>query len=460
MENTKTLNMTEGSITKLLVIFSLPMLIGNIFQQVYNLVDSIIVSHFIGASALGAIGATSSVTFLFFALCNGISSGGGIITSQAFGSGDESKIKRSIFNTAAVMLIMPAIVGVTAFIFSDRLLILLDTPSSIYRDSLLYTRTMCIGLIFVSVYNFVSSSLRALGDSKSPLYFLILGCTINTGLDLLFVLVFDMGVFGAGIATIISQFITAASSLIYAIATNSYFRLTKQDMKLDGQLIYRIVRLGIPLSLQFSLIAISCMELQRIVNSFGDVTVSAFSAVSRIEQMLHLPYQTLSAALATFSGQNHGAGKNERVIKGYRKSLAIMAIFTAIMLPIIQFLSAPIIRILVDEAEVVEMAARAIRISSLFYIFLGTIYVVRGVLNGLGDASFSLINGLVEVIGRFTVPVFLVGIPLLGVWGIWWSVGFVWFFSGFTAWLRYLVYKRRLGLKYPAIQVTSFRKEH
>lgn len=446
MENQKIIDMTSGSPTRLLLRFSLPMLIGNVFQQIYNLVDSVIVGQFIGKDALGAIGATSSVTFLFFALCNGISSGGGIIASQSFGNGDDRKVKSTLFNTALVMLILPTLVGTAAFFLAESILNLLETPASFMPDALAYTQTMCIGIVFVSVYNLVSSILRALGDSKSPLYFLIFSCILNAGLDLLFVLPLDMGVLGAGIATVISQFVSAAASLIYAVATNKYFRLKKEDMKLHGRLIWDIVKLGVPLSLQFSLIAISCMALQHTVNTFGETAVEAFSATSRIEQIIHQPYQTLSAALATFCGQNYGAKKNSRVIKGYHKCMGLMAVFTVIMVPLIQIFAEPIVAVFVDDDAVISMGATAMRITSLFYIALGVIYVVRGILNGLGDASFALLNGIVEVIGRFTVPGLLTAIPLFGLWGIWWSVGVVWFISGFTAWLRYLVYKKKLGI--------------
>ncbi|MBE6753644.1 MAG: MATE family efflux transporter [Ruminococcaceae bacterium] len=447
MKKNKTLDMTNGSPTKLLLTFALPMLLGNLFQQVYNLVDSIIVGQFVGKDAFASIGATSSVTFLFFALCNGIASGGGIIVSHAFGGGDDRRIKSCLFNTAAVMLILPTIVGCTAFFLAEWILTLLKTPATVLPDALLYTRTMCIGIVFVSIYNLVCSVQRALGDSKSPLYFLIFSCILNALLDLLFVVPLQMGVFGAGLATIISQFVSAAVSLIYAFKTNPYFRLSRQDMKFEGRLILDIMKLGIPLSLQFSLIAISCMALQSVVNTFGETAMAAFNATGRIEQMLHQPYQTLSAALSTFCGQNYGARKNDRVISGYRKCMLIMALFTAMMVPVIQLFAEPMIRIFIEDAEVISMGAAAMRITSIFYIALGVIYIVRGVLNGLGDASFALLNGIVEVIGRFVVPVLLITVPAIGVWGIWWSVGVVWSLSGLTAWLRYLVYKRRLGIR-------------
>ncbi len=443
----KTLNMTEGSPVRLLVMFAIPMMIGNIFQQFYNLVDSIVVGQLVGSDAFGAIGVTGSITFLFFALCNGIGSGGGIITSQYFGRGETDKVKSCIVNTAYIMLVFPIFVGIIAFILSEPLLVLLDTPPDMMGDALIYIRVMCIGLVFVSLYNFVSSMLRALGDSRTPLYFLIFACVLNTILDIIFVKYLDMAVLGAAVATLISQFVSGALCLVYAIKKNPYFQLKKEDFKFNPVVIKAAVRLGIPLSLQFSMIAISCMALQRVVNSFGDVAVSAFTATSRIEQVIHQPYQTLGAALATYSGQNYGAGKKERLVDGYRKSLVIMLIFTLVMIPLLQFFGEQITGLFVEDSDVIRMGAEAIRITSWFYIFLGVIYVVRGVLNGVGDAFFALFNGGIEVVGRFIVPVLLTMIPAVGVWGIWWSVGIVWFASGFTAWLRYIWYKkRRLGI--------------
>ena len=192
------------------------------------------------------------------------------------------------------------------------------------------------------------------------------------------------------------------------------------------------------------MIAISCMALQRVVNAFGPVAVAAFTATSRIEQLIHQPYQTLSAALATFCGQNFGAGKNDRVIKGYHKTLFMMVIFTLLMLPLIQLFGRQITNLFVDEISVINMGEKALKITSLFYIFLGLIYVVRGVLNGLGDSFFALLNGIIEVVGRFVVPIILVTIPGIGLWGIWWSVGVVWFLSGLTAWMRYKIKKNKI----------------
>ncbi len=436
-----TMNMTAGNPVKLILIFSVPLLIGNIFQQFYNLADSIIVGRFINADALAAIGVTASLTFLFFAICNGFGSGGGIIVSQSFGRGDTKEVKNCIANTGYIMICLPLAVGILAFALSRPLLRLLETPENIFEDSLVYLRLMCVGLLFVSVYNYISSMMRALGDSRTPLYFLIFTCILNALLDLLFVCVLKQGIWGAGIATLISQFVSNILCLAYAFKYNEYFKFNKEDLRLNKIILIRTVKLGVPLSLQFSLIAISCMALQRVVNAYGAVTVAAFTATSRIEQIIHQPYQTLSAALATFCGQNYGARKNDRVIDGYHKTFWMMVIFTAVMVPVIQLFARQIAGLFVEEADVIEMSAEAMRITSYFYICLGIIYVVRGILNGLGDAFFALLNGIIEVIGRFFVPVIMTAIPAVGLWGIWWSVGIVWLLSGLTAWLRY-IYKK------------------
>ena len=352
--------MTEGNPVRLLLAFSVPMLIGNIFQQLYNLVDSVIVGQFIGAQALAAIGATGSITFFFFALCNGIGAGGGIVTSHFFGEGSTEKVKNCIANTAYIMLVIPTTIGVIAFFAAGPILHLLNTPESIISDSKMYMQIMCVCIVMISVYNFASSMLRALGDSKTPLYFLIFSCLLNGVLDVIFVYNLKLGVWGAGVATLISNMVCGALCLLFAFKTNPYFKLTRADWRVNPVILGRCIRLGVPLSLQFSLIAISCMALQRVVNSFGPVAVAAFTATSRVEQLIHQPYGTLGTALSTYCGQNYGAKKRDRIFEGYRKSFMMMAIFTAVMIPLIQIFGSPITRLFVKEPEVIEMGAPGI----------------------------------------------------------------------------------------------------
>lgn len=446
MMKSKTLNMTQGNPTKLLIIFAVPMLIGNIFQQMYNLVDSVIVGKFVGADALAAIGATNSVSFLFFSLCNGIGSGGGIVTAQQFGTGHEENTKKSIINAGYIMLIGSLVMGVVAFVASQAVLHFMETPEEIMQDAVLYMQMQCVGLPLIAVYNHSSSMLRALGDSRTPLYFLIFASILNVGLDLWFVCGFEMGVFGAALATIIAQFVAGIGCLIYAVKFNSYFHFEKRHFKPEKSLIWGAVRMGVPLSLQFSLVAISCMGLQRVVNSFGAVVIAAFTAVSRVEQLLHQPYGTLSAALSTYSGQNLGANRIDRIKLGFQKSMIMMAIFSFVMLPVMQFGGEAIISLFVNDAEVIYFGALAMKITSWFYFFLGTINIIRGVLNGIGDAAFALINGVVEVVVRVTLPIALTGTAVLGVLGIWWAAGLTWMISAFFCWLRYVSWKRKLKI--------------
>ena len=440
----RTMNMTEGNPTGLLIRFAIPMLIGNIFQQLYNLVDSVIVGRFVGSAALASVGATSSVVFLFFALCNGIGNGGGIITAQFFGTGDGSRVRSCIANTAYLMGTISVVIGLLALLLSKPLLGLLGTPADILPNSLRYLRIQCVGIIFIALYNYSASMLRALGDSRTPLYFLIFSCLLNAVLDYLFVVGIRMGVFGAALATVIAQFVSGSACLVFALRTNPYFRLDREHFRPDHEIIWKALRLGVPISLQFALIAISTMALQRVVNGFGSVAVAAFTATSRIEQIIHQPYQTLGMSLSTYCGQNYGAKKNDRVIRGLKSGTVLMLLFSLMMLPVMQFFGDAVTGIFVKEADVIRMGATALRITSWFYVFLGVIYVVRGVLNGIGDSFFAMMNGVVEVICRLTIPFFLTSLPLFGVWGIWWSVGITWFFSGLTAYLRYLQYRGKV----------------
>ena len=436
----RTTDMTVGDPVKHILLFALPALVGNVFQQVYNIADSIIVGRYVGPDALAAVGSSASITFLFFALCNGIGSGGGIIVSQFYGAGDDNMTKNCIVNTGFIMLLVPVLFGVTGYLTTPWLLRVLSTPEDIFADAAMYVRYMCIGLLFVSLYNYLASMLRALGDSRTPLYFLILSTILNVVLDIVLVYNFKMGIKGAAIATIIAQFIATVTCGVYACKTNPYFKLKKEDFKLSAQMSYKVIRLGVPMSLQFALISVSAMAVQKVVNAYGTVVIAAFTATNRIEQLIHQPYTTLGASLATFCGQNYGAKKYDRVYMGYKKGLLIMIVLTSVMFITMQLFGGAITSLFVTDETVISLGAMGLRITSWFYPALGLIYVVRGVLTGVGDAFFALFNGIVEVIGRFTLPILMTAYMGMGKTGIWASAGVVWVLSGVTAWYRYLTY--------------------
>lgn len=430
-------DMTEGKPAGLLLSFMLPMVVGNVFQQLYNMVDSMIVGKYVGADALAAVGATGSLNFLIFSLCGGMASGIGIIISQYFGASNEAGVKRAITNAVYIMLVSAGMMGLFGFFFARPLLAFLHTPENILDDATLYMQIMCVGVFAVALYNCIASILRAVGDSKTPLYFLIVASLLNIVLDLFFVRVVELGVAGAGIATIISQLLSGVGSLVFALAKNPFFRIEKEHRRADREIIWQCVRMGVPLAFQSSLIAVSCVALQSVVNTFGSVVVAAFTATSRIEQLVQQPYNSLGMAMSTYTGQNIGAGKIDRVRLGYRKGCLIMAVFSFMMMPLAQFGGEFIMKLFVNEAEVITMGSEALRITSWFYLFLGSIYVTRGMLNGAGDAGFAFVNGLVEMAGRICLAKPLTMIPAIGVWGVWLATALTWFITGIVSILRY-----------------------
>ena len=433
-------DMTKGNPTRLLLSFTMPMLVGNLFQQLYNIVDSIIVGQFVGADALAAVGATGSVNFLIFSLCFGMAAGVGIVISQYFGAKDEEYVKRAIVNAMYLLLASAAVMFVVGFGFARPFLIALHTPDNILGDAALYMKVICCGIFTVAVYNGVSSILRALGDSKTPLVFLVISSFLNIALDLIFILTFHWGVFGAGFATVLSEGISGIGCLIWALRKNPYFKFRKDYMRVDTSIIKKCSRLGFPVAIQNAMIAVSCIALQSVVNTFGSTVVAAFTVTRRVEQIVQQPYGSLGTAMSTYAGQNMGAGEIERVRAGYRKSYLIMGAFTLLMLPMAQFFGHQIVQLFVNssETEVIVLGTQALRITSWFYFPLGMIYITRGLLNGAGDAMYSLINGIMEMCGRIGLAKPLTMIGAIGVWGVWLATGLTWLITGLISLFRYL----------------------
>ena len=437
MEKKAVYSMTEGSPAKLLLRFTIPMLIGNLFQQFYNMVDSIVVGRFVGSNALAAVGATGSLNFLFFAMSFGIAAGVGVVVSQYFGAERMDMVEKSIINGMYLLAAVSALMGVVGIASARWVLAALDTPEIILEDSVIYMRVSCAGILAIAAYNGVASVLRALGDSKTPLYFMVVACFINIGLDLLFVIGFEWSVFGVALATVIAQMAAAIGAFAYALYKIPYFHIKKENRPIRRDIISRCFTLGLPIALQNALIAFSCIFLQKVVNGFGESVVAANTALGRIEQLVQQPYNSLGAAITTYTGQNIGAGKIDRVKQGYKAAFWSVVVFSIIMFVPCQLFGEQIVGVFVTEPEVVAIGAKGLSITSFFYFFLGMIYVARSVLNGAGDAAFAMINGLMEVAGRVGFAVPLTKIPLIGVWGIFFTTGFTWALTGIVSMVRY-----------------------
>lgn len=437
MENKSVSSMTEGSPVKLILSFTLPMLIGNLFQQFYNMVDSIVVGRFVGANALAAVGATGSINFLFFSMSFGIASGVGVVVSQAFGADKPDLVERAIANGLYLLAIVSAIVSILGVVFARPIMIMLNTPEVILDDAVVYMQVSCAGILAIAAYNGIAAILRSLGDSKTPLYIMFVSCIINIVLDLVFVLQFNWAVFGVGVATVIAQLVSAIIGFVYAYYRISFFRIKKDNRRLRMDIAGKCFQLGLPIALQNSMIAISCVFLQRVVNGFGENVVAANTALGRIEQLVQQPFGSLGAALTTYTGQNMGAGKVDRVRKGYKVGLWSVIIFSLIMLIPGQFFGEAIVGIFVQDEEVIAIGAKGLAITSWFYFFLGMIYVARSVLNGAGDAVYAMINGLMEVAGRVGFAVPLTKITFIGMWGVFLTTGLTWALTGLVSMHRY-----------------------
>lgn len=437
-------NLTEGGELSAIIMFTLPMLAGNLFQQLYNVVDSVIVGKFIGSDALAAVGATGSITYLFYTLCLGLGTGAGILTAQSYGAKDDERVKKTIVNSAYVIGVFAVIISVISVAAARQLLILLNTPESVLGASAGYMRISCAGTIAVAAYNWIAFILRSLGDSKTPLVFLIVSSLLNVILDLFFILALGIGINGAALATVISQGISAAASIVFAFSRSRYFRFSKDHLQANKIICVKCVKIGLPIALQNAMISVSMISLQRTANGFGKNVMAAYTASMRVEQLIQQPYASLGSAMSTFTGQNYGAGKRERITNCYRRCVMLTLGFSLVMTALFLIFAEVIAGFFVDKQLVIEIAAKGLRLNCLFYFFLGMIHLTRGLLNGIGDVNFALINGFCEVVGRIGFSFLLANLLSLGYISVWGTTALTWLITMILCVVRYIS-KRRQG---------------
>ena len=437
------MDMTEGSSMKLIMRFSVPLLIGNLFQQVYSLVDSIVVGRHLGANALGGVGSVGMISFLFFSLCNGMTSGIGVVISRYFGAKKDEQVKKAIANALFVILAVGALMSILGFGFAGPLIRLMKTPAETFDYAYTYMRITCGFTMAVAIYNGISAVLRALGDSKTPLIFLMVSSAINVVLDIVFVIYMDMGVAGAAYATVLSQILSGVGSICYAVKTNPYFRLKRCHFKFDKEIIKEDFNIGIPMAVQTSMISISCSILQTLINGYGPEVMAAYTATGKVEGIIFQPFSSLGLALSTFAGQNCGARKYERVRRAVWQTELITLALGAALFCLIAVFRENVVGFFVTEENVIRLGAKGLVISGSMYIALGTIYTMRGALNGMGDVVFSMLNGALEVGGRIVFALILMYVIKMGFWGVWYTNIFTWIVIALTASVRFAVYIRK-----------------
>ena len=386
---------------------------------------------------LAAVGATGPLVSMVNGFFIGVSSGATVVLSQAYGAGDRKGVSDSIHTGVALSLLLGVMLTAIGICLGGRVMGWMGTPENCMADATTYLRIYFAGSIGTVVYNMGAGILRAMGDSKRPMLFLMVTCILNVVLDLLFVLKLNMGVFGVGLATVISQAVSFLVSMVYAMTKVSYFRLSPQEWKPQKQIIRRCMELGIPMALQSTLISLSTMVLQGVVNGFGQTVMAAYTVVGKVEQLVQMPYSSLSTAITSFAGQNKGAGKIDRVKQGYKVSWLIVLGLSLALIPFFYLLGRWTVSCFVGDADVIAMGATALKIDCLFYFPLGMIYIPRGLLNGCGDARFCLMNGISEVICRVVFASVLTRIPGVGYWGVWLTEGLTWGVTSIVCILRY-----------------------
>jgi putative MATE family efflux protein len=439
-----TKDMTSGNPLKIILLFSLPVLFGNIFQQFYNMFDTIIVGQFLGEDALAAVGATGSIMFLVLGFAMGITQGFGVMVSQAFGAKDIPRLKRYVGISLFLSLVVSVVLTMITVIFSKELLLFMNTPENILDMADSYIKIIFWGILCSMFYNVASGILRGVGDSKTPLYFLILSSFLNIVLDLFCIIVLKLGVAGAAYATVFSQGISAVLCFLYMFRKFDILKISKSDCRPDGRIVWQLISIGIPMALNYSLIGIGSMIQQSAVNVFGSGVVAAFTAASKVEQISVQTMPTLGTTMATYCGQNLGAGKYERIFKGMKDAFWI-GLATAVLASLIcAGFGRYIVRLFLNSPtdEVMDYVTRYLNTISFFFIFLAFIYLYRTSLQGLGREIMPMISGIFETICRLaTVAVLL---KPAGYWSVCFANPVAWIGAGVPLMIAYLVWKQKI----------------
>jgi putative MATE family efflux protein len=434
--------MTVGDPVKLLVAFSLPLLIGNVFQQLYNLADAVVVGNTLGVGPFAAVGSTGSVMFLIFGGFFGLTGGFGVVTAQRFGASDEAGVRHSIATSTYISIALGAIITVLGAWGTRPILTLMDTPPDIFADAELYLRVIFYGTLTGVFYNLVATILRSLGDSRTPLVALIIASVINIVLDLFFICVLKTGVDGAAWATNLSQLLAAAWCLRYVYPRLPLLHLRRADWRFDWRAVQKHLLIGVPMALQFSITALGVVVLQKVLNSLGTASVAAYAAAGKLDQFTIMPLFSVGMAMVTYAAQNYGARHYDRIQLGVRKCQQVVLAGCVLGSIVIVLFGRPLIIFFIGGAEedVLNLAEIFLLTHAITYPLLGLIFVYRNVLQGVGRAILPMLAGLMEMAARVFAALLLV--PLLGFWGACLSNPLAWLsadvllIAAYRAWTR------------------------
>lgn len=431
-------DMTEGSPAKLIWAFSVPMFIGSIFQQLYNMADAIVVGRYVGPNALAAVGTSFPIIFLLVSLVLGMTMGSGVVISQFFGAKDLVKMRRAVTTALAFQLVFAAFLGGLGVVLSRPLLVLLNTPDVILADAAAYMQIFFGGILFMFAYNALAGILRSLGDSKTPLYFLIISSLLNVALNIYFVIGLNLGVRGVAWATLIAQGVSSVLTFLYIYRFVPLLQFKRSELAFDWDIFWAMVRIGAPSSLQQALASVGMLAVQALVNSFGPITMAAYTAASRMDSFAMIPIMNFGMAVSTFTGQNVGANRLDRVVQGLKATL-LMVVGSCLVVSILVFtMGGQMIQLFVSGAqpEIISQGVDYMRTISFFYSVFGGLMVVNGVLRGAGDAWVPMVTTLTSLAVRVLSAYLLVNTALT-YRGIWWSIPIGWSVAAVVPTYRY-----------------------
>lgn len=421
-------DMTVGSTSKILITFAIPMVLGNIFQQLYNTTDAIIVGRFIGKNALASVGVANPIMsiaiFFIFGICIGTS----VLMSQLFGAGKYSALKREVSTALIVGTLFSIAMSIICILLSRWILIVTGTPDEILNDADKYLKIIFGGLIFSFLYNFYSSALRAIGDSKTPLIFLIISCILNGILCIIFVVFFKLGVAGSAIATVIAQGVSSLLCIAYIYMKIPLIKLKKEEYIIDKPLLRRTIQYSWVSALQQTCLYIGKLLVQGVVNPFGTNAIAAYNSVTRVDAFLLSPGDSFAASVATYSAQNKGAGKNERILEGYKKSNIIITIYCLTTAIIVFLWSEKIMNLFVaaSEKQVISIGIQYLKIMSIFYVLSGFCNIFQGFFRGVGKLRITLVATLGQISIRVLLSYLLA--PYFGIPSVCYGIAVGWIF--------------------------------
>lgn len=438
--------MTSGPCLPLIFNFTLPLLLGNMLQQTYSLIDAAIVGKFLGINALASVGASTSVVFLILGFCNGCCGGFGIPVAQKFGARDYVSMRRLVSVSLKLAGMMSVGIALITCLLCAFILRTMQTPENIFQDAYWYLLITFIGVPCTFFYNLLSSIIRALGDSKTPFWFLLFSTILNVLLDLLCILVFHWGVAGAAIATVFSQGVSVVLCYFYMYRKFEILRMQPADKRFRPELARQLIFVGVPMGLQFSITAIGSIMLQSANNALGTACVAAFTAAMRIKMFFLCMLESLGIAMATFCGQNYGAGKPERIWTGVKAASLMMIVYVAAVAIILWGFSEKFVLLFVDpsETEIIADAALFLHISVSFFPVLGLLCILRYSIQGAGYTKLAMFSGVSEMIARILVSV--VAVPLWGFWAVCFGDPTAWVFADAFLIPAFIYVYRRLRL--------------